>query len=100
MDWKRPRGKTDVRKNTNAFINRELDSVLYFPRGMKDLLPQLLGVLPADNLKLSDPFGDSFMEREPLPKQYAPSQGGCIFFLHGVGGISEGSGHPQTALVH
>lgn len=42
---------------------------------MKDLFPHLLGVLPADNFKLSAPFGDSFSKREgpcqtshPLPR--------------------------------
>lgn len=75
-------------------------SFLFFasPWGMKDLLPHLLGVLPADNLKLSDPFGDSFMEREPLAEQYTAVSGwpasSCV-----TGEISEGSGHLQTTLV-
>ena len=50
------------------------------PWGKKDIFPHPVGPLPANNTKLSDPFGDSFSERQP-PGQtsHHPPRLACVF---------------------
>lgn len=63
---------------------------------MKDLFPHLLGVLPADNFKLSTPFEDSFSEREGPAKHHTPFPGRpASSLLASDGEIAKGSCYPQ-----